>query len=271
MAKGLFGMGGGAPRTTNNGSPGGVRPMPRPVAGAEPAAGAQPGFLGRFLGPQSAAGMERRTDMAMEMLRAAMSSAGSSGSPALQFLTPILSSVIGSSLATKNDQAKASQASAMTDSVLGPNGMSPAAKRALDVMNNPNSPDFLRRSAEKFLQNLAKDNFENGPVPIDSASPRPAARSTGGANGAATPAPAESAAGVPAPKTRVFGTPFEINGFLYQRDAYGNAVPMRGPDGQNVPVTGGKSSSRPAEPAAPAADDPLGLRTPPAANPLELP
>lgn len=247
MAKALFGMGGGAPRMTSNGSPGGVRPMPRPAAGVAAAAGAggnRP--LSDYLGPR---GSDLRTDMALEMLKAAMASAQGTNSPVLQFLTPVIGSMMGARAERLRSDARAAEVSAMTESVLGPNGMSPAAKRALDVMNNENAPDYLRA--------IAKKQFDAAMVPIDSAPVR-----RGGSGGAAPPADK------PAPRPRVYGSPFELNGILHQRDAYGNAVPMLGPDGQPVPA---KRSPAAVPPGAASPDDPLGLRTPAPDNPLELP
>lgn len=251
MAKGLFGMGGGAPRMTNNGSPGGIRPMPRPAAGAEAAAG-QPrnGPLASYLGPQ---GSETRADMAMEFLKAAMAAAPGSGSPALQFLTPLLGGMIGARTEKLREDRKAAEVSAMTDSILGPNGMSPAAKRALDVMNNENAPDYLRA--------IAKKQFDAAMSQTGGAAPR---RSSGGGSGGG----AAPSGGKPAARPRVYGAPFEINGQLYQRDGFGNAVPMVGPDGQPVPA---KGSGGAVPGGGASADDPLGLRTPTQDNPLELP
>lgn len=249
MAKALFGGAGGAPRTTMNGSPGGVRPMPRPVAGAAPPA-QQGGILAQFLGPQ---GSDDRTDMALQFLKAAMSSAPDSGSGALQFLAPILSGVIGARATKLNDDKKAAEVTGMTESLLGPNGMTPQAKRALEIMNNENAPDYLRA--------LAKKQFESATVPIDSA---PARRRSGGGSGGGTGAAPATGGGS---STRVYGAPFDINGVLHQRDAYGNAVPMKGPDGKPVPAPGKGGAS-----AAAPVDDPLGYRTNPTEeNPLEMP
>lgn len=194
-----------------------------------------------------------RTDMALEMLKAAMASAPGSNSPILQFLTPIAGSMVGARAEKLRGDARAAEVSAMTESVLGPNGMSPAAKRALDVMNNENAPDYLRA--------IAKKQFETAMVPIDSA---PTRRSSGGGGGTGT----GTGVGPGGKPTRVYGAPFEINGIMYQRDGYGNAVPMRGPDGQPVPGKGGGAA---VPPGAPSPDDPLGLRTPALDDPLEMP
>lgn len=255
MSKGLFKMLAASPLATNNGSPGGVRPMPRPAPGPQPPASApRQGPLGAYLGPQ---GSDTRTDMALEMLKAAMASAPGSGSPILQLLAPLAGSMIGARAEKQRGDAKAAEVSAMTETVLGPNGMSPAAKRYLDVMNNENAPDYLRA--------IAKKQFEASIVPIDSATPRPSSGRSSGGGATAGTGTGTGAGGKP---TRVYGAPFEINGVMYQRDGYGNAVPMRGPDGGPVPGKGGGATVPGG--AAPA-DDPLGLRNPPVDNPLEMP
>lgn len=252
MAKGLFGMGGGGPRMTNNGSPGGIRPMPRPTPGAMAAPVGGP--LARVFG---APGSDMRSDMALEMLKAAMASAPQSGSPALQFLAPLVGGLSSARIEQRRADARAAEVSAMTDSVLGPQGLSPAAKRALDIMNNENAPDYLKKLAEK--------QFERETAGVGAAAPR---RGGGGGGGGKPSAGESTGTGTPATPTRVYGAPFEINGFLYQRDGYGNAVPMKGPDGQNVPAKGGAA---PVPGAANPEDDPLGLRAKPQDNPLEIP
>lgn len=194
-----------------------------------------------------------RTDMALEMLKAAMAAAPGSGSPILQLLAPLAGSMIGARAEKLRGDARAAEVSAMTETVLGPNGMSPQAQRYLDVMNNENAPDYLRA--------IAKKQFEATMIPVDSAAPR-RSRGSGGGTSAAP------GGGKPASRPRVYGAPFEINGVMYQRDGYGNAVAMVGPDGQPVPAKGGGAA---VPGGGPAADDPLGLRTAPLDNPLDLP
>lgn len=237
MAKGLFGMGGGQPRTTTNGSPGGIRPMPRPVPGAEAGAGQRgQGPLAGYLGPQ---GSERRADMAMEFLKAAMSSAGQSGSPVLQLLTPLVGGVIGARTEKLRDDRRAADANAMTESILGPNGLSPAAKRAAEVMNNENAPEYLRAIAKKQFD--AAMAGQGAPAP---------ARAGGGGGGGAAPA-----GGKPVKHTYV------------QRGADG-IIRGYNPVTRQMEVI--PNADAPA-PGAPDPADPLGLRTPTQADPLDMP
>lgn len=231
MAKFGFGMGAGAPRTTNNGSPGGIRPMPRPANLGQPAAAAG-GGMGGFLGPK---GSEARYDMAMQLLASAMGSAQGSGSPLLSFIAPIATSVIGARATKVRDDARASEVSAMTESILGPNGMNAEAQEALAIMNNPDAPDFLK--------SMAKSRFDAATKPTSAAAPRK--RSSGGGGGSA----------------RLYGE-YDIGGVLHGRTSDGRMVPYIGPDGK--PLTKGASS-----PAAPAQDpaDPLNLK---ATDPLGI-
>lgn len=239
MAKGLFGMGGGQPRTTNNGSPGGIRPMPRPIPGAEAGAGQRgQGPLAGYLGPQ---GSERRADMAMEFLKAAMSSAGQSGSPILQLLTPLVGGVIGARTEKLREDRRAADANAMTESILGPNGLSPAAKRAAEVMNNENAPEYLRAIAKKQFD--AAMAGQGAPAP---------ARAGGGGGGS-------GGAGRPPRLTYI------------ARDPDGVVRGYNPATGKREVVPNADAPAAAPAPGAPDPADPLGLRTPTQADPLDMP
>lgn len=225
MAKFGFGMGAGAPRTTNNGSPGGIRPMPRPADLGQPAAAAG-GGLGAFLGPK---GSEARYDMAMQLLASAMSSAQGANSPLLSFIAPIATSVIGARATKVRDDARASEVSAMTESILGPNGLNAEAQNALEILNNPDAPDYLKA--------MAKSRFDAATKPAASAAPR---RRSGGGGGAKTP--------------RLYGE-YEIGGVLHGRTSDGRMVPYLDAEGKPVTAKGG------ANVAAPNPTDPLGLKS----------
>lgn len=225
MAKFGFGMGAGAPRTTNNGSPGGFRPMPRPANLGQPAAVASSG-MGGFLGPK---GSEARYDMAMQLLAAAMGSAQGANSPLLSFIAPIATSVIGARATKVRDDARASEVSAMTESILGPNGLNTEAQQALAIMNNPDAPDYLK--------SLAKSRFDAATKPAASASPRKRS-GEGGTPGKTRP--------------RLYGPVVVKDGVDGKYDGTGVWWPLVGPDGAEA-----------ASPAAPAQNttDPLGLKS----------
>jgi hypothetical protein len=145
-----FGGAAARPVMTANGSPGGVRPMPRPegLGGmdvSQSTAKRGVGLMGQMT--------PERYDMAMQMLQSAMSGAAGSNSPALAFLTPIIGGLTGAKLQDKRDAAMSEQQRAMTEGLLGGN-LSPQAQQALEVLNNPNAPDYLKSiAATMFKQN----------------------------------------------------------------------------------------------------------------------
>lgn len=177
MAKAFGGMGMGAaaaPRMTTNGSPGGIRPMPRPAnlggIETERAPARQGGFLAQQFGPQ---GSEHRYEMAMEMLKAAMTGAAGSNSPALAFLTPLLGSAIGAKATDMRDKYVGDQQRQMTEGLLG-GPLNPQAQQAMEVLNNPDAPDYLRQ--------IAATMFKQNAVPVGGVAPS-SRRSSGGGGG----------------------------------------------------------------------------------------
>lgn len=212
MPKAL-GMGGASPMT---------QPQPAP---------AQNG--GGFFGPR---GSQQRYDLTMQMISQAMNSAQGTNSPVLAFLAPLASAAIGARATKLREDEKAKNVSAMTESILGPNGMSPRAKSALEVMNNPDAPDYLESIAESMFK----------------AEMKPQQASSGGGGGGkrrTTPAAA---------KKRIYGE-YTIDGYLYGRDATGQMVPYTDAAGNKVAGKGGA----PASPASPAAAPAAPLVPPP--------
>ena len=137
-----------APMTTTNGSPGGIRPMPRPaglgLGGVEASnGGARQGFMGQMT--------PERYDMAMQMLQSAMSGAAGSNNPALAFLAPIVGGITGAKLQDKRDAVVGAEQKAMTEALLG-RQISPQAQEAMDVLNNPNAPDYLKDIALSMVK-----------------------------------------------------------------------------------------------------------------------
>lgn len=222
---------------------GGASPMTQPQPASPTAQGG-----GGFFGPR---GSQQRYDMTMQMISQAMNSAQGTNSPVLAFLAPLASAAIGARATKLREDEKARNVSAMTESILGPNGMSPRAKSALDVMNNPDAPDYLESIAESMFK----------------AEMKPQQASSGGGGGKQRTTPA-------AVKKRIFGE-YEIDGYLYGRDATGQMVPYTDAAGNKVAGKGGTPASPASPAAAPAAplvhpvlpvdpktpdNDPLGIR-----------
>lgn len=226
MAKnGFLGMGG------RGNASGMVRPMPNPrlnpVAQAQPSAPA----AGGFLGPR---GSEQRHDMVMQFLQMAMQAAPNSGSPLLAALAPIAGGFIGARAEKIREDAKAADVARMTDAMLGPNGLSPEAREALEILENENAPAYLKT--------LAQRQFDAAMAPVMSAGGG-GRRSSGGGKSGGGKRPSGSSAGT----QRLFGE-YNIGGVLHGRTKDGRMVPYTGPDGQPV-AAGGPASPAPAAPA----------------------
>lgn len=133
---------GGAPMTS-------PRPMANPGMTA-PQAQPAPGGGGMFPGltPQ------KRYDMAMELLQQGMASATGSGNPLLSFLSPFAGAVIGGNLQGKADAAEAASLGGMNETLLGTMGSDPRAQGLVDILNNPDAPDYARSMAKDQLTKL---------------------------------------------------------------------------------------------------------------------
>lgn len=223
---------------------GGASPMTQPQPASPTAQGG-----GGFFGPR---GSQQRYDMTMQMISQAMNSAQGTNSPVLAFLAPLASAAIGARATKLREDEKAKSVSAMTESILGPNGMSPRAKSALEVMNNPDAPDYLESIAESMFKAEMKPQQSGG----------------GGAKPRSTPA---------STKKRIYGE-YSIDGYLYGRDATGQMVPYLDASGNKVAGKGGAPTAAATVPSAPVAplipppdpvlpadpktpdNDPLGIR-----------
>lgn len=139
-------VGGGAPMAS-------PRPMPRPAMGAAPQGGGSGGLFAN-LDPQT------RYDMTMGLLQQGMAAAQSSGSPLAAFLAPMAGAVIGGRAASRLDEAKASETDALTSSMLG--NVPPDAAKYMDVLNNPNAPDYLKSIAKSRLEEAMKPSAAGG-------------------------------------------------------------------------------------------------------------
>lgn len=132
---------GGAPMTS-------PRPMPNPGMAAPQAQPAPGGGMFPGLTPQ------KRYDMAMELLQQGMASATGSGNPLLAFLSPFAGAVIGGNLQGKADAASAASAEEMNQTLLGTMAGDPRAQGYLDILNNPDAPDYARSMAGDALKTL---------------------------------------------------------------------------------------------------------------------
>lgn len=227
MAK-MFGSS-AAPAVTANGSPGGIRPMPRPAGmggiEVERAPQQQGGFLARQFGPQ---GSDTRYEMAMQLLQSAMSGAQGSNSPVMAFLAPLLGSAIGAKVSKQRDDYVGAQQQEMTEGLLG-GPLSPQAQQALDVLNNPDAPSHLKT--------IAAAMFKQNAVPVGQME-KPARRSSG--------------------PGRLVGE-YNINGVIHGRDRNGVLHPYKTADGQHA---GQSPAARPAT-VTPAAAPAPALPAPP--------
>lgn len=224
--------GGGAPMTS-------PRPMPNPGMGAAPAQPA-PGGGGMFpgLSPQ------KRYDMAMELLQQGMSAASGSGNPLLSFLSPFAGAVIGGNLQGKADAASAASADEMNQTLLGTMAGDPRAQGYLDILNNPDAPDYARSMAKDGLTKLM-------------APPKPAGRA-GGSGGTRARFPGRAPGNTDALLSTMFyramdpesdGGETVTPGEQAKMETLGN---LRGKK-SSASVTYGNTD-------APADDDPLGIR-----------
>lgn len=144
----MFGKGarpGGAPMTS-------PRPMPNPATSGMvmPQQASAGGGGGMFpgLSPQ------KRYDMAMEMLRSGMAAASGTSNPLLAFLAPMAGAVIGGGIQSRADKAAAADSDAMNQTLLGSMASDPRAKGYLDILNNPDAPDYAKSIAKDALAKI---------------------------------------------------------------------------------------------------------------------
>ena len=135
MAK-PFGLGGGA-------APG-VQP-----AGTPPI---RPTGQGGGLFPNMDA--QRRYDMAMAMLQQGMQSASASNSPLLAFLAPLAGAGIGGAIESRYGKARAEATEGINDTLLGTMSGDPRAQGLIDILNNPEAPDYAKSMAKDRLAAL---------------------------------------------------------------------------------------------------------------------
>ncbi|MBK8772888.1 MAG: hypothetical protein IPM06_20995 [Rhizobiales bacterium] len=158
--------------------------------------------------------------MTMKFLEMAMQSAQGSTNPFISALTPIASALVGARNEKIRGDARDAEVSGMTDALLGPGGMSPDAKQALDILNNENAPSYLKAIAQK--------KFDAAMAPIMGA---------GGGSGGGHKRRSRSSGGGGSTKTpRLYGAVVnDANGRPGRYDGHGQWWPLIGPDGGAAP------------------------------------
>lgn len=125
---------------------GGARPAPKPQPAGQPiAAPARTGGLFPHMDAQT------RYDMAMDLLRSGMQSAAASNDPLLAFLSPIAGAAIGGGIENRRGKAREAETAAMNDQLLGTMAGDPAVQGYIDILNNPNAPDYAKSIAKTKL------------------------------------------------------------------------------------------------------------------------
>jgi len=136
MAKPFGGMGGGAAMP---------KPMPNPRLNPLPASPApsRPGLFANMP-------IQKRFDMAMDLLKNGMQMGAESGSPLMAFLSPLAGAAIGGGLEHKRAKLMGEQNDELMASMM-PGANSEEVQRLADIVNNPDTPDYLKSVAKAKL------------------------------------------------------------------------------------------------------------------------
>lgn len=129
--------------------------MPKGGAMATPAPNPMAGILGGGAPRQQAGGLfgpmtPDRYEMIMDLLAASMSGAAQSNSPAAAFLAPIVGSVVGMGAEKKRDAYTAQLGNQGVQTLLG-RSLTPAEQQAVQIVGDPNTPDYLKAIARTML------------------------------------------------------------------------------------------------------------------------
>lgn len=136
MAKPFGGMGGGTAMT---------KPMPNPRLNPLPASPApqRPGLFANMP-------IQKRFDMAMDLLKNGMQMGAESGSPLMAFLSPLAGAAIGGGIENKRAKLMGEQNDELMASMM-PGANSEEVQRLADIVNNPDTPDYLKSVAKAKL------------------------------------------------------------------------------------------------------------------------
>lgn len=137
MAKMGGGLGGGVGMT---------RPMPNPRLNAPTAAPPAPARPGLFANIP----IQKRFDMAMDLLKNGMQMGAESGSPLMAFLSPLAGAAIGGGIENKRARLMGEQEDELMAAMM-PGANSEEVQRLADIVNNPDAPDYLKSIAQAKL------------------------------------------------------------------------------------------------------------------------
>lgn len=129
------------------------RPMPNPRLnpGAPPQPQTKPAGGGLF--PNM--GIQKRFDMAMDLLKNGMQMAGASGNPMAAFLAPLAGAAIGGGIENKRAKMMDAQGDELMASML-PGANQDDIQQLSDIVSNPDAPDYLKSIAKAKLDAAIK-------------------------------------------------------------------------------------------------------------------
>ncbi len=188
-------------------------PIPRPRPAIEDGTTQPKPARGKLVDFFGGVGSESRHNRVMDMLSAAMSSA-QGGSPLANFLAPLLGGAIGAREEKRYGDARSSAAADQARAVYGPLADDPKTQALFGVLNDPNSPDYLRSQAKSQLDAMAKAMGGGG-------SSGGGRRSSGGGS---------SGGGSSTSGERLYGQTV-IDGVVYGATRDGRMLPYKMPDG----------------------------------------
>ena len=121
------------------------KPMPNPRLNPLPASPApsRPGLFANIP-------IQKRFDMAMDLLKNGMQMGAESGSPLMAFLSPLAGAAIGGGIENKRAKLMGEQNDELMASMM-PGANSEEVQRLADIVNNPDTPDYLKSVAKAKL------------------------------------------------------------------------------------------------------------------------
>ena len=213
-----------------NGMTGGAaampRPMPNPRLNPAPAAPAAPAGGGGLVANMP---IQKRFDMAMDLLKNGMSMAADSGSPLAQFLAPLAGAVIGGGIENKRAKLAGAEGDELFAAMMPGAANQDEIKRLGEIVSNPDTPDYLK--------SIAKAKLDAAIAPY-----MPQKASKGGGGGKKS---GGGGTGTGKSKQKLYGE-YEIDGVLHGRNATGEMIPYV--DSKGNPVKTGKKADLPAVP-----------------------
>ena len=94
--------------------------------------------------------IQKRFDMAMDLLKNGMQMGAESGSPLMAFLSPLAGAAIGGGIENKRAKLMGEQNDELMASMM-PGANSEEVQRLADIVNNPDTPDYLKSVAKAKL------------------------------------------------------------------------------------------------------------------------